>query len=165
LTQELPQGPIKVDMLARQLKSTKIGMGPAVASFSNASDRIAAAWADGRKREQGRAARRPAVLALLGGFMTDQHDFDTGLFGPGPGDRAMATDLSPPWDGVVAVREVGYTSGDDPVYYPSPHSTASIPTAIRRLATRRLNGTSIEIEPGLDHDVLAGLGFIDPSDR
>ena len=102
-------------------------MGPAAAWFSDSAERIASVWRDPRKRAQGRGAKRPTLLAISGGFLADQEDFDRALFGDPPGTGPIATEVNPPWDGVLAFGEVGFSGGADPTLYLAVHSKARLP--------------------------------------
>jgi hypothetical protein len=136
-----------------------------VSYVENSELRVAAAWRNRRKREQGRSVPAPALLALRGGFTgADLDDFEMALFGRDVriGRRpegVMATDRHPPWAGVLAFPEAGVAVGRDPVLFVSPAYDGEFPAAILRLEVRRLVYGRLEAQSATDRDVLSGLNF------
>lgn len=136
-----------------------------VAYFDNSELVVANAWADRRKRAQGRSVAPPALLALRGGFEgADLEAFETALFGPDASrgrtpEGVMATDRRPPWAGVLAFPRIGVSEGQDPVVFVSPVYTAELPAAVDRLEVRRLVPGGVAVQPARDQDVLAGMRF------
>lgn len=142
-----------------------LGSEGGVSYVDNSELRVAAAWRNRRKREQGRSAPPPALLALRGGFTgADLDDFEMALFGRGvrigrPPEGVMATDRRPPWAGVLAFPEAGVAVGRDPVLFVSPAYDGAFPADVLRLEVRRLVDGRLEVQPSTDREVLSGMNF------
>jgi hypothetical protein len=160
LSGSLDQGPLRLGMLPKQYPGRRIGAGPAYAVYPDAELRISAVWDDDRKRQQGRSAPPPAVLAIRGTWGTDLNAFANGLLGRDLSSGPMATDRNPPWASVVAFREFWHAGAKyDPVFLPSPYYNGPIPGAIARLETYQAVGGRLEMVPATDSNVLAGFSF------
>lgn len=140
-----------------------LGGGAIVASFDDSRLRVANAWRDKRKREQGRSVPPPAVLAMQGGFGgADLEDFEAALFGldirggrrP---DGAMVRDQNPPWAGVLAFPTVSPARVVDPVLFVAPTYSSTFPAALERLEVRRLVDGLVEVQDARDRDVMDGM--------
>lgn len=146
-------------------KAGGLGSEGGVSYVDNSELRVAAAWRNRRKREQGRSAPSPALLAVRGGFTgAEMDDFEMALFGRDVRigrrpDGVMATDRRPPWAGVLGFPEAGVAVGHDPVLFVSPAYDGELPVAILRLEARRLVDGRLEVQSGTGRDVLAGLNF------
>jgi hypothetical protein len=140
-----------------------LGGGAVVGYMDDSRVRVAAAWADRRKRRQGRSVPPPAVLALQGSFGgADLDDFENALFGldarlgRAP-DGVMARDRRPPWAGVLAFPRVSPAGGADPVLFVAPAYSGSFPEAVNRLEIRRLVDGGVAIQEPRDRDAMAGM--------
>jgi hypothetical protein len=159
-----------VELAAFPASEGKGGLGSegGVAYFDNSDLVVAKAWADKRKRAQGRSVRPPALLAVKGGFEgADLDAFESALFGPDASrgrkpEGVLARDRRPPWAGVLAFPRAGIAEGQDPVLFLSPFYSAELPTAILRLEVRRLVQGGVDVQPAHDLGVLAGLNIARP---
>ena len=167
LVGELPEGEVRIAGFGATGRGG-VGSGGMVAYWDNSELRIRAAWEDRRKREQGRSAQAPALLALLGGFAgADLDDFEIALFGRNvrvgsKPDGVMAVDPNPPWAGVLAFPSVSPAGAADPVLFIAPAYKGRLRGAVMRLEVRRLGDTLLEITPALDTDVMAAARWADP---
>ena len=81
---QLGRGDERLELTAipRPTATKPMHIGPAVASFSDATERLKSALRNGRKRAQGRGARPPVFLAVDSPWDgPDAEDFDEVLFG------------------------------------------------------------------------------------
>ena len=101
--------PIEITVLASN--AGPIGTFGSAGGVVDEIERIELAWLDERKREQGRDARAPALLAIKGGPFTGIDAFTMALFGREPGLGVMAVDDRPPWAGVLAFAGLNVTGG------------------------------------------------------
>lgn len=162
-----------VELAAFRATKGRGGLGGAGggAYFDNSELVVAKAWADRRKRSQGRSVPPPALLALKGGFFgADLEAFETALFGPDANrgrtpEGVLARDQRPPWAGVLAFPRIGVSEGQDPVVFLSPFYIGDLPAAMDRLQVRRLVPGGVAVQSARDRDVLAEMHFARLRDR
>jgi hypothetical protein len=124
---------------------------------SDAVPRVEGAWLDPRKRRQGRSARQPAILAVLGNGWSDSLDaFSQALFG-WTGEGVMASDARPPWAGVLAFPRLHVTGGPAPTFMRAPHYRGEVPAAINRLETWTVQSGTVTVSPALDRNPWASM--------
>jgi hypothetical protein len=158
----LPEG--RVEFTALRAKGPGgLGGGAMITHFDNSENVIRDAWANQRKRKQGRSVPPPALLAMAGGFLgADLEDFEMALFGRDvrigrQPDGAMAVDSRPPWAGVLAFPAVSPASVADPVLFLAPAYTGPLPAAVDRLEVRGLGPNGLAIQEARDTDVMVGM--------
>ena len=140
-----------------------LGGGAIVGGMDDSRLRVAAAWADRRKRSQGRSVPPPAVLAVQGSFGgADLDDFQNALFGLDaslgrPADGVMARDPDPPWAGVLAFPRVSPAAVADPVLFVAPRYDGGFPETLNRLEVRRLADGGVAVQEARDRDVMASM--------
>ena len=167
LRSRLPEGRVEFTAL-RASGAGGLGGAAILTHWDNSEHVIREAWADRRKRKQGRSVPPPALLAIPGGFLgADLESFEMALFGRDvrPGrepDGAMAIDRDPPWAGVLAFPAVGVARVLDPVLLVAPAYTGPLPSAVERLEVRRLTGEGLSRQAARDRDVMAGMRFAEP---
>jgi hypothetical protein len=158
----LPEGRVEFTAL-RAKGSGGLGGGAIITHFDNSEKVIREAWANQRKRKQGRSVPPPALLAIAGGFLgADLEDFEMALYGRdlrigrNP-DGAMAVDSNPSWAGVLAFPAVSPASVIDPVLFVAPAYTGPLPASVDRLDVRRLEPTGFVSHEARDTDVMVGM--------
>jgi hypothetical protein len=158
----LPEGRVEFTAL-RAKGSGGLGGGAMITHFDNSEKVIREAWANQRKRKQGRSVPPPALLAIAGGFLgADLEDFEMALYGRdlrigrNP-DGAMAVDSNPSWAGVLAFPAVSPASVIDPVLFVAPAYTGPLPASVDRLEVRRLEPTGFVSHEARDTDVMVGM--------
>jgi hypothetical protein len=160
----IPEG--RVEFTAtRTGRGGGLGSGAMIAHYDDSERVIRAAWNNRRKRSQGRSVPAPALLAIAGSFLgADLDDFENALYGRDPRrpDGAMATDLRPPWAGVLAFPTVSPAGVPDPVLFVAPLYAGAFPIAIERLEVRRLTATGVTVQLSRDRDVMAGVRWARP---
>lgn len=158
----LPEGRVEFTAL-RAKGSGGLGGGAMITHFDNSEKVIREAWANRRKRKQGRSVSPPALLAIAGSFLgADLEDFEMALFGRDvrigrKPDGAMAVDRNPPWAGVLAFPTVSPASVADPVLFVAPAYTGPLPASVDRLEVRRLELTGFVSQDARDTDVMVGM--------
>lgn len=158
----LPEGRVEFAAL-RAKDSGGLGGGAMITHFDNSETVIREAWANRRKRKQGRSVPPPALLAMAGGFLgADLEDFEMALFGRDvrighKSDGAMAVDRNPPWAGVLAFPAISPASVADPVLFLAPAYTGPLPAAVDRLEVRRIEPTGFVSQEARDADVMVGM--------
>jgi hypothetical protein len=144
-----------------------LGGGAMISHFDDSEQVIRGAWADKRKREQGRSVPHPRFLAMAGSFLgADLEDFEMALFGRDlrigrRPDGAMVED-DPPWSGVLAFPAVSPAGVPDPVLFVAPGFAGPLPAAVERLEVRRLTAIGLDIREARDSDVMAGMRWASP---
>lgn len=154
----LDDQPIEIVVMASN--SGPIGTFGSAGGVVDDIERIELAWLDERKREQGRDARAPALLAIKGGPFTRIDAFTQALFGREPGLGVLAVDDRPPWAGVLAFAGLNVTGGPDPVLFPSPHFDGMLPEAFTRLPSQFLVEGKVRVRSGSGPAVLTEMDWV-----
>lgn len=121
------------------------------------------AWLDRGKREQGRSAPEPALLAIAGSFLgADLDDFERGLLGRdlrlGRDPDGAMVEPDPPWAGVLALPRISPVGADPPVLFMAPgYSGVPLPMAFAGIEERRLGDDGVAVRPAREGDVWAGI--------
>ncbi len=158
----LPEGELRIGVV-RTAKDGGLATEGGIAYMDNSELRVKIAWADKRKRKQGRSVPPPALLAIQGSFGgADLEDFENALFGRDvrlgrDPDGVMATDRNPPWAGVLAVPEVSPAGARDPVVFLSPWCDGGLPRSIERLEVRTLANGKLLVREAQDREVMSTI--------
>jgi len=163
-------GDCELQLWARQGKS-RVDIGACVCASSDAQKRIERAVKG--KREQVRDAGCPDILAINATRIAELEDFDTALYGRSHSSGRFSPDGSfakkraqqPTYAGVLAyfvefpcVESPEYIRFLDPVLYVHPRWEQPLPSAIRQLRTRVLEGSrGIRQVPASISDLLGQL--------